>query len=249
MKTTGSWIVREASADELTPELISLHGEPPPGFDDPAPRHWLACAEAAPERPLARLSLERQIGLRVPHAWYRLGWAVHAAPELQLFRRQRTLMLGHDLTGSDALSRPAIAPGLDDAQAESLWRALADAVLRARAPDIGAGLPALIAELPGPRTPQGESAFWQGLGWHFHRRDLATARRSHGPHFDSHVAALLPRQLLYAAFLPAAAQAAMGGCSPSARPLQAALASLGFRWREHVAVSDGGAVMECDGSA
>ncbi len=253
-------IVNAGSGAAQLAGLQTWAGAPPPPFatdgleahealetpDRPPTQVWVASDADQPDRPLASLRLQRGIGLSRPRAWYRLGWAVHAAAELRLFQRQRTLLLGNDLTGADELTGFAIAPGLPDPDAQALWTALAQAALQALATTPGDRAAPCIAELPGMLDAQGQSPFWLGLGRHFYARDLAAARQAHGLRFDSDVAALLPRQPMYASFLPPAAQAAMGECSGAAQPLQAALHSLGFRCRDHIAVTDGGPVVERD---
>jgi arginine N-succinyltransferase len=102
----------------------------------------------------------------------------------------------------------------------------------------------LIVELPGVRDAQGLSPFWQGLGRHFYAGDPTEALARHGAAWRDLVAALLPRQLIYAAFLPEAAQQAVGGCLESAQPLRELLQGLGWAYRQHVGVDEGGAVME-----
>ncbi len=244
--------VRTADLSKDSSVLAGLQtwaGEPlqplqsPQATDGPV---WVAADATQPERVLASLCVRRRVGLSRPRAWYRLGWAVHAAAELQLFRQQRTLLLGHDLTGMDELTGFGLRPGVPDDQALALWAALAQAALQALAAPPGDAAVPCMAELPGVLDGQGLSPFWSGLGRHFYARDLAAARQAHGTHFDGEVSALLPRHLMYASFLPPAAQAAMGRCSPAAQALQAALRGLGFRWRDHIAVTDGGPVMVRD---
>ena len=105
------WRVRPASADDL-PALRGLDGADlaPPALADTV---WVAepaagadsSAPGAAGPALATLRLRHQIGQPVPRAWFRLGWAVHASAELGLYRRQRTLLLGHDLTGARSEER------------------------------------------------------------------------------------------------------------------------------------------------
>lgn len=239
--------VREIEPNTPTPELRGFSPGDGPVFDDPAPRHWLA--SDAQGRPLARMSLSRGVGSHTPRAWYRMGWAVHHSPDLRLFGRQRTLLLGHDLTGADALGGWALAAALRDtapaaqAAAQSVWSALIAAAWQAlEATPTPRG--SCIAELPGTADGDGHSPFWRGLGQHFYPQTLTAARQQHGPAFDSHVAELLPRQVLYASFLPPQAQAAMGACRESALPLYRALVQRGLCWRQHISPTDGGAVME-----
>lgn len=214
----------------------------------------LLCHDAA-GRLLATLRLRARIGLATPRCWFHLGLAVHAAPGLGLFRPQRTLQLGNDLTGAAELCDLALLPGQGVAMAT-----LASAALQiARADAARWGAP-VIAELPGLRDEAGDDAgdaagdaagqvagdspFWRGLGRHFFRGDPAEAEARLGPAWRSHLAALLPRQLIYASFLPDDAQAAMAQTGAARQPLRAALESAGFAWRQHLRIDDGGPVLE-----
>ena len=61
---------------------------------------------------------------------------------------------------------------------------------------------------------------------------------------DRHVAALMPRQLVYASFLTEAAQQALGTEHPELRWVRQALEGAGWRWRHQVRVDDGGPVLQ-----
>ena len=79
----------------------------------------------------------------------------------------------------------------------------------------------------------------------FHAGDVqAEAARFGAEAWRAHVAALLPRQPVYASFLPAEAQAAIGACADAARPLRAALEAAGLHFHDHVRIDDGGPVLE-----
>ncbi len=186
---------------------------------------------------LASLTLAFDIGLREPRAWYHVGCVVHAARPLQLFQRRRTLQLGNDLTGASELASIRWhRAGLDEtAQLEILSLLLAEAVRRARTarPDSP-----LIVELPGVRDAQGLPPFWQGLGQCFYGGDPA----QQGPRWRSWVAALLPRQPVYACFLPESAQAVIGVAGEGAQLLAEALELQGFAPDGHVDIVDGGPV-------
>lgn len=243
------WQARPAGPDDLA----GLCGLDFPELPPVAPGEvvWVAGptgAEGAPVPALATLRLRRRIGRPVPRAWFRLGWAVHAASELGLYRRQRTLLLGHDLTGADELTGFGLAPSLPAAEAGPAWAALVAAAVQALAPDQAdgdGGEPApCIAELPGMREADGGSPVWHGLGRHFHGQALEALRRQHGAEGLHHLAGLMPRQVVYAALLPAATQAAFGQVAAAALPLRQALQAQGFGARDHVAITDGGAVLE-----
>jgi arginine N-succinyltransferase len=195
---------------------------------------------------LGQARLRAGIGLDRPRWWYHVGCAVHAAPALDLFHRQPTLLLGNDLTGAAELD----AIELTDPQAADA-RTVLDALLSAALQAVRATPQVhgvrLIVELPGVRDASNRSPFWHGLGRHFHGAagDIdAEAARFGAEAWRCHVAALLPRQLLYTSFLPADAQAAIGAVRADAAELHAALAAAGLRFAGHVRIDDGGPVME-----
>jgi arginine N-succinyltransferase len=243
---TATWHARPATAadaDALA-ALRDLHGAPLPPLAE-SETAWVASAEAGAP-PVATLRLRRHIGRPVPRGWFRLGWAVHASAELGLYRRQRTLLLGHDLTGADELCGFGCATTLPAAEAGPAWAVLVQAAMQARqAAPAGTASAPCIAELPGLSDAEGSAPVWQALGQHFHGQDLATLRRQLGSEGLHHLAALMPRHLVYASLLPAAAQAAFGQVHAAALPLQAALLQTGFGAREHITVTDGGPVLEC----
>lgn len=233
--------VEPANAEEVT-GLVALDGFAlsAPEADELA---WVA-REQPGGAALATLRLRRGGSDADLRAWFRLGWAVHAADELKRLHRQRTLLLGHDLTGADELSGFAVAAELGADRAASAWAALLRVAVDALSQAREAEARPCIAQLPGLRDAAGQSPVWQGLGRHFHAQDLDAALRQHGPGWERHVATLLPRHLVYASLLPAAVQAALGQAAPPAEPLRQALVQAGFGWREHVAVTDGGPVLE-----
>jgi arginine/ornithine N-succinyltransferase beta subunit len=235
------WTVAVVHADEVA-DLPGLDGHPLP-TPDRGDLTWAARAQPGGAA-LATLRLRRRGQVADLRACFRLGWAVHAAEELQLFRRQRTLLLGHDLSGADTVSGFAAAPALGADQAVSAWLALLQMAIDALDPAPDGGPRPCIAQLPGPRDAAGLSPVWQGLGRHFHAQDLDAARRQHGPDWERHVATLLPRHLVYSSLLPAAAQAALGQAAPQAEALRQALVQSGFGWRDHVGLADGGPVLE-----
>jgi arginine N-succinyltransferase len=188
-----------------------------------------------------RARLRGAIGTDAPRWWYHVGCAVHAAPELKLMHRQRTLLLGNDLTGAAELDAFELDAGASPRAACDALIATALEAVRAAPERWGR---TLIVELPGVRDAHGRSPFWQGLGRHFHAGDIdAEAERLGAEVWRRHVAALLPRQVLYTSFLSAEAQAAIGGVREDARPLREALEAVGFGFAGEVKIDDGGAVM------
>jgi arginine N-succinyltransferase len=228
LATIAHWLRSEVSAATQPGETVLIAAR----ADDPA-----AHAQAT-------LRLVPQIGLKLPRVSFHVGCTVHAAPELALFHRQRTLQLGHDHTGAAELADIACAPRLDERSAESALLALVLAALDRIATRPQAFGPTLVVELPGPRNADGSAPFWQGLGRHFYAGDVAAAAAEHGPAWRCHVAALLPRQAVNTAFLPDSAQAAIGVVDEGALWQLRALASAGLRDSHHVNVEDGGPVLE-----
>lgn len=193
----------------------------------------------------ATLRLRPRIGLALPRVSFHVGCVVHAARELGLFHRQRTLLLGHDHTGASELADiawrlPAPESGPPEAVLRALVRTALEAIRRGR----DRHGERLIVELPGPRDSAGQSPFWHGLGRHFYRGDPAAAAALHGPAWRTHVASLLPRHPIYASFLPDAAQRAIAGVAADAQPLASVLRQAGLRPGEHVNIEDAGPIFE-----
>lgn len=247
------WPVRPARADDIDVLAAWL----PPGADTRLPLDggdaWLVADRPAGSNDrqvgatagvVAALRVRRAIGMARPRHWYHVGCVVHAAPELDLFHRQTTLLLGNDHTGASELADLVCDATLSQAQQAGVMGALLQAALRHLAAERPHHAGPLIVELPGLHDDQGRSAFWQGLGRHFFGGDLITVARQHGPHWPGLVAALLPRQPVYVAFLAEAAQAALAQAAPAARVWMDTLAHQGFRYSHHVTIIDGGPVFE-----
>lgn len=244
----GAHVERWCVQDVAAADVPVLAGLLPAGADLSLPereaeRWWLV---RRPGRAAcACLRLRPAIGLEQPRHWYHVGCVVHAAAELGLFQRRHTLLLCNDHTGAAELADiVSDAAALDlDQQADAL-RLLVHHALRHIAQHRGTYPAQLVAELPGVRDAQGRSPFWLGLGAHFYEGDPQEAARRFGPAWRGHVAALLPRQPVYAAFLAADAQSAIAQVAPPARVLMQVLADAGLRYSHHVTVDDGGPVQE-----
>lgn len=212
--------------------------------DGPA-EHWLLVETQG--APRACLRLRRAIGLTWPRPWYHVGCVVHAAPALQLQHRQHTLLLGHDHTGASELADIAWQrSGRSLAEQAAALRALVQGAIARIAAQRHRYAATLIAELPGRRDAQGRSPFWHGLGRHFYAGDPDAAAERFGPDWRGHVAALLPRQPVYAAFLSDSAQAAIAQVDDGSRLLLDTLWHAGLRYGHHITVDDGGPVFEAE---
>ena len=221
----------------------------------PAPAPWpqeeggrWCCAEDAAGQLLAAVHLQPEAGRSRARYSFHLGRVVHAAPDLGLHQVQTTLQLGHDATGEAELSGLFLAPALTARMAADPAQTLAvlGALLQQALACLDSPAPLVIVELPGWRNADGRSPFWDGLVQHFLPAgtpvDAYWAQRL-GPAFSTHLGAMLPRQLIHAAFLPAAAQQALGRCDAAYAPWLAALQRAGFADWRHCRIEDGGPLL------
>jgi arginine N-succinyltransferase len=253
------WPIRPATAGDvggLIP-LLPAPGQggsllPPAG--GPAAREWLLVATQDVDASVAGcVRVRRAIGLDRPRFWYHVGCAVHAAPELELFHRQRTLLLGNDLTGAWEIADLVCDAATLDTEAQvtllrRLLRAALALIVRQRAadPTVAAAEPTVICELPGLRDTAGRSPFWDSLGRRFYDGDPLLAAERFGPAWKTHVAALLPHEPLLVSFLPHEAQAALGAPGRGAEAAARVLHETGLRAGRHVTLDDAGPVYEGD---
>ncbi len=242
-----SWHVRIGGAGDLG---VVAGWTPQGGGGEPTPDDlWLVAdwrdSSGQAALPGASLKLRTGVGLGQIRHWYHVGCVVHAAPELQLFHRQSTLLMGNDYTGATELADAACdTAALTLAEQAFAWRLLLQCALLWLASGRERHRGPLIAELPGVRDAAGQSPFWQGLGAHFYAEDPLQAQRRFGQRWRSDVAALLPRHPVYTSFLPPAARAAIGQPGPEAQGWMAALVQAGLHFGHHVSLHDGGPVLE-----
>jgi len=241
---------------------------PAPSEGGVAGGQWLLAQVAAPPAAAARaqargpallgaVHLLPALGSSRARCHFHIGRVVHSAPELGLHQVQTTLQLGHDATGEAEISALYLEAGLAAAERDAVADALVEAALALLRQTLAAADPAragdrarrVIVELPGWRDAQGRSPFFEGLVRPFlppraaAALGAATAWRRHGPALDTHLGAMLPRQLIHAAFLPPATQAALGRCASTHLPWQAALQRAGFEDWQHCRIEDGGPVL------
>jgi arginine N-succinyltransferase len=233
--------LRAASAEDL-PLLGTWLGLQPHLPAAPGEHFWVAVSAAGAAR--ACLKLVPNIGAWVPRVSYHVGCTVHAAPELSLYHRQRTLLLGHDLTGASELTDIGWAKDCTATELETALRALVYAAVHQVSLDRALHGDTLVVELPGLRNADGSSPFWQGLGRHFYSGSPQDDAASLGLIWRSHVAALLPRHPLLASFLPQTAQDAIAQSAGSVSALHHVLQAAGMRYAHHINIEDGGPILE-----
>ena len=187
--------------------------------------------------------LATAVGLRQAWYSYRVGLAVHASQELNVFTQTQTLFLSNDHTGHSELCSLFLAPEYRRDRNGNLLsksRFLFLAQHRARFSK------KLIAELRGLSDEKGQSPFWDSLGRRFFSMEFSQADYLTGIGKKSFVAELMPKHPLYTSFLSPEAQAAIGQTHPQTLPARRMLEGEGFRYEGYVDIFDAGPTVECD---
>ena len=195
------------------------------------------------KRVVGTCGLATAVGLRQAWYSYRVGLAVHASQELNVFTQTQTLFLSNDHTGHSELCSLFLAPEYRRDRNGNLLsksRFLFLAQHRARFSK------KLIAELRGLSDEKGQSPFWDSLGRRFFSMEFSQADYLTGIGKKSFVAELMPKHPLYTSFLSPEAQAAIGQTHPQTLPARRMLEGEGFRYEGYVDIFDAGPTVECD---
>ena len=183
------------------------------------------------------------VGLRQAWYSYRVGQAVHASQELEIFTQTQTLFLSNDHTGCSELCSLFLDPDYRHDKNGSLLskcRFLFVAQFRERFSK------KIIAELRGVADAGGKSPFWESLGRRFFSMEFKDADYLTGIGKKSFVAELMPKHPLYSSFLSPEAQAVIGKTHELTKPALTMLEGEGFRHSGHVDIFDAGPTVECD---
>lgn len=97
----------------------------------------------------------------------------------------------------------------------------------------------MVSELMPPLEPDGTSHLWEALGRHFTGLSYQEADRLSRENKEF-IRALFPEEPIYAAILPAAAQALIGVVGPATKGVETLLRRIGFRYAERIDPFDGG---------
>ncbi|WP_317204872.1 arginine N-succinyltransferase [Janthinobacterium sp.] len=186
-------------------------------------------------------AIKGAVGLEEPFYNYRIGTLVHSSRELGVFTRMETLYLSNDLTGSTELCSLFLHP---DYRSGTNGKLLSKSrfLFIAQFPQLFTEK--LIAEMRGYQAPDGSSPFYEGLGRHFfkmnfdHVDDLTSLGKK------SFIAELMPRQPLYVAYLPEAAQEVIGKVHLSTAPARRLLEQEGLYFEGYVDIFDAGPVLQ-----
>jgi arginine N-succinyltransferase len=180
------------------------------------------------------------VGLRRPFYNYRVARLQSVSPELGVSVDVDVLHLVNDYSGASELGTLLLDPerrGGGRARLLSYARLMLVAAARGRFAD------RLMAEIRGYTDDAGSSPFWEAVGRHFFRTDLATAdRMSAADH--RFIADLMPKFPIYATLLPEAARQVIARPHDGAVPAMRLLEAQGFRYARLVDIFDAGPCVE-----
>jgi len=102
----------------------------------------------------------------------------------------------------------------------------------------------VIAEMRGITTPEGNSPFWDALGYHFFHLSFIEADKLTLSSDKQFIADFMPEYPIYVKLLPPDAQAVIGKPHPSTVPAMDLLLKEGFQYHHYVDIFDAGPVLE-----
>lgn len=187
-------------------------------------------------------ALDARLGLDLPRYSFRTGVVVHASHELAMFQQAATLVLGNDTTGATELILPVMAPDAPMASVHLLLGTMLQYVVQAPH-RFG---PSLVCTLPGQCDGEEQPIFWQALGRHFYAGPLPVDNLLFRSPLRSHMGRLMPRHPIYSSLLTEEGRNSLGQCAAAALPIQRWLMEMGFRYRQHIDIVDGGPILERD---
>ena len=102
----------------------------------------------------------------------------------------------------------------------------------------------IIAEMRGITTSDGNSPFWDALGYHFFHLSFLEADRLTLSSDKQFIADFMPEYPIYIKLLPAEAQAVIGQPHPATAPAMKRLISEGFYYNHYIDIFDAGPLLE-----
>jgi arginine N-succinyltransferase len=173
-----------------------------------------------------------------PCTFFTVGEKEHYSSTLDRHFRHPLLSLGYHFDGPTEIGglvvRPSARRGAERAGKQLSWvRFLYLAIHPRHFRDT------VLAELMGPLTPDGKSAFWEAFGRGFTGLDYQQADKLSRENKEF-IQQLFPPFDVYASLLSPAARQALGAVGKKARPVQAMLERIGFRYVHRIDPFDGG---------
>jgi arginine N-succinyltransferase len=186
-------------------------------------------------------AIKAAVGLTEPFYNYRIGTLVHSSRELDVFTRMETLYLSNDLTGSTELCSLFLRPDYRSGY-NGKWLSKSRFLFIAQFQHLFTEK--IIAEMRGYLAEDGTSPFYEGLGRHFFKMDFNHVDGLTSLGKKSFIAELMPRQPLYVAYLPDAAQEVIGKVHRSTLPARKLLEQEGMHFEGYVDIFDAGPVLQ-----
>jgi arginine N-succinyltransferase len=260
-----TWFVRPAREDDLDAllELAEMTGggftNLPPNRD--ALERRLAWSSAsftkdleAPDNELYMLFLEdsatgriggtacifSRVGVEWPFYSYKLGTVTQSSRELKRTFAMQVLYLVNDYDGASEVGGLFLHPEL---RVAGLGRLLARSRYMFIAQHRERFAERVLAELRGRITPDGGSAFWDGLGAKFFGMPFQEADNFNSLYGNQFIADLMPKHPIYVSMLPDSAREVIGHPHESGLPAKRLLEAEGFSYDGYVDIFDGGPTM------
>jgi arginine N-succinyltransferase len=207
---------------------------------DPLERAYVFVAEAPGTGRLVGTSMViAKHGTREsPCTFFTLSEKEHYSSSLDRHFRHTILSLGYHFDGPTEVGGLVVRPGARRA-AEKAGKQLSFVRFLYMAMHRNHFRETVLAELMGPLTPDGKSAFWEAFGAGFTGLDYQAADKLSRENKEF-IQQLFPPFDVYASLLPAPARRAIGAVGAKAKPVQDMLERLGFRFVQRIDPFDGG---------
>jgi arginine N-succinyltransferase len=228
---------RKMLGDRVAIAVKSFAGTIPPEQRD----YMFVMEDTASGRLAGICAIKGAVGLDEPFYNYRIGTLVHSSHELDVFTRMDTLYLSNDLTGATELCSLFLHPDYR-AGNNGKWLSKSRFLFIAQFPHLFTAK--LIAEMRGYQADDGSSPFYEGLGRHFFKMDFNHVDHLTALGKKSFIAELMPRQPMYVAYLPEAAQEVIGKVHRSTAPARKLLEQEGMHFEGYVDIFDAGPVLQ-----
>ncbi|NIE96040.1 arginine N-succinyltransferase [Acinetobacter sp. Tr-809] len=188
-------------------------------------------------------AIEVAVGLNEPFYNFRVAKQVHASKALNVYKTLDTLFLSNDHTGCSELCTLFLDPEYrknQNGKFLSKVRFMFIAAFRSFFEE------RLIAEMRGFSDQNGQSPFWDSLGYLFFNMDFAAADYLSGVGQKAFIAELMPRFPVYVDLLSSEAREVIAEVHPHTLPAAKVLMSEGLKYQGYVDIFDAGPTLEAN---
>lgn len=188
-------------------------------------------------------AIEVAVGLTDSFYNYHVGKQVHASKMLNVYKTLETLFLSNDLTGCSELCTLFLDETYRQNQNGKFLSKIRFLFIAAFKEHFEQKL---IAEMRGYSDENGNSPFWDAVGYQFFNLDFATADYLSGIGQKAFIAELMPRFPVYANLLPQAARDVIAEVHPHTQPARYVLETEGMKYQGYIDIFDGGPTLEAE---